>query len=95
MDLEHFTKMRALEAVYSSGAVLDRILTTEDAPKLIEELKLKRIQFDASPLLSEKLENMCVALQCSKREFLEMAVLDAIQRADQIFGQTIKSVMAE
>lgn len=51
-----------------------------------EKVGLKRIQFEAHPVLSDRLDSVCNMLDVSKREFLEAAVIDAIDRAQDGFG---------
>lgn len=97
MNLETFAKMRALEAAYTSHntRLLDHVLRGDEAEQVREAFKLKRIQFDASPELFERLENTCAALDCSKREFLDMAVVDAIEKAQRVFSETYKAETGE
>jgi hypothetical protein len=70
--------------------LVDHCLNGESGDELRAELKLKRIQFDTVPQLYDKLESVCSLLECSKREFLEMAVLDAIDRAQDAFMDSFK-----
>lgn len=93
MNLDQFTTMRGyqLAATRTNGKLLDALLTDADqGDQLRTQLKLKRIQFDTSPLLFERLENICGLLECSKREFLEMAISEAIYRADVNFQQAFQ-----
>ena len=97
MNIETFAKMRALQEVHTSGnqSLLDHFLSGDQASELRETLKLKRIQFDTNPALFEKLEQICGLLDCSKREFLEMAVVDAIKNAEQSFSETYQAETGE
>ena len=47
-------------------------------------------QFDTAPELYAKVESVCSMLDCSKRQFLEMAVVDAINKAESVFAETYK-----
>ncbi len=93
MKLETFATMRALQSVHTSAnsGLLDHFLNSEQGDELRENLKLRRIQFDTHPALSDKLEMTCNLLDCSKREFLEMAVIDAISKAHEVFCSTYKN----
>lgn len=92
MNLHQFAQMRGLQTAHASvGApFLDHFLNGEKGDELREELKLKRIQFDTMPQLYDKLESVCSLLECSKREFLELAVWDAIERAEQVYQDSFK-----
>lgn len=92
MNLHQFAQMRGFQQAHAhvGAPFLDHFLNGEKGDELREELKLKRIQFDTLPQLYEKLENACALLQCSKREFLELAVWDAIQRAEEVFQDSFK-----
>lgn len=54
-------------------------------PDVQEQLGLKRVQFETVPQLYERLESVCGLLDVSKREFLESALIDAIQAAEDKF----------
>jgi len=84
--------MRGFQFAHSTtGAFLvDSVLNGEQGDELKAELKLKRIQFDTVPQLYDEVENICNLLECSKREFLELAVRDAIGRAQEVFMQSYK-----
>lgn len=90
MNIETFAKMHALLEASTEGnqGLLDHFLEGEQGDKLREELKLKRIQFDTQAGLFDKLEQTCNLLDCSKRVFLEMAVIEAIQKANDSFFKT-------
>lgn len=97
MNIETFAKMRALQEVHTSGnsSLLDYFLSGDQEAEARETLKLKRIQFDTNPALFEKLEELCELLDCSKREFLEMAVVDAIKNAERSYSETYKAETGE
>lgn len=89
MKLEHFATMRGLELAHTrnGSALLEHVLNSEDGAQLREELKLRRVQFDTYPQLADEVERITSLLGCSKRQFMEMAVLDAIERAEARFQQ--------
>lgn len=95
MNIETFAKMRALQQVSESGnqGLIDHFLAGAQGDELRAELKLKRIQFDTSSVLADKLDEVCNLLDCSKRVFLEMAVFEAITSAQKTFHQTYEDEM--
>lgn len=90
--LEHFAQMRALENAYTSTnqSFVDHLLAGQDGDKMRKELPLKRIQFDAAEQLADELEKVCGLLDCSKRQFLEGAVAEAIDRAQHAYFATLE-----
>lgn len=84
--------MRGFEqaSTFGNQHLTDMFLSGDQADEVRAELKLKRIQFDSSAQLSEKLENVCSLLDCSKRVFLEMAVWEAIEAAEKQYGQSFE-----
>lgn len=54
-------------------------------PDVQEQLGMKRVQFETVPQLYERLEGICGLLDVSKREFLEGALIDAIEAAEAKF----------
>jgi hypothetical protein len=92
MNLNQFAQMRGFQHAHSTGGdfLIDIALNGEQGDEFRETLKLKRIQFDTVPQLSDDLENVCALLECSKREFLELAVRDAINRAGEVFMDSYK-----
>lgn len=55
------------------------------SPDVQQQLGLKRVQFETVPQLYERLESICGLLGVSKREFLEGALIDAIEAAETKF----------
>jgi hypothetical protein len=92
MKLNQFAQMRGFQQSHeTTGAFLvDGALNGEQGDEVRETLKLKRIQFDTAPQLYDQLESVCSLLECSKREFLEMAVFEAIERAETVFMDSYK-----
>jgi hypothetical protein len=89
MNLENFAKMRGLEKAHQStnSDFLDYLINRE-GDKITSELLTKRLQFDTVPELYAKVESVCSLLDCSKRQFLEMAVVEAINKAEFVFRTT-------
>jgi hypothetical protein len=92
MNIEKFSQMKALLQASTEGnqSLLDHFLSGEQGDQVRTELKLKRIQFDTHAGLADKLEELCNLLDCSKRVFLEMAVIEAVQKASDTYFKTYK-----
>jgi len=90
MNLENFAKMRGLESAHisSNSDFLDALMNGESGEKIKTEFLTKRLQFDCTPELYAHVEQICALLDCSKRKFLEMAVCDAIKKAEDVFLAT-------
>jgi len=90
MKLNHFAQLAALRTAHSTigASLLDSFLSGPDGDQIREKFALKRLQFDTNPELYAKVEGVCSLLECTKREFLEMAVIDAIDKAWAVFEQT-------
>jgi len=90
MKLNHFAQLAALRTAHSiiNSFLVDSVLSGPDGDQVREKLALKRLQFDTSPELYSKVESVCSLMDCTKREFLEMAVIDAIEKAWAVFGET-------
>jgi hypothetical protein len=93
VKLEHLAQMRALESAYAStGSRLVDFALRDGGSGQEAQLPLKRIQFDAWEGLAVELEKVCELLDCSKREFLEAAVVDAIGVAMGAYRSTLDRV---
>jgi hypothetical protein len=90
MKLNHFAQLAALSSARQiiESCVLDKALDAPEADDVRKEFALKRLQFDTSQELYSKVEAVCVLMTCSKREFLEMAVIDAIEKAWAVYEKT-------
>lgn len=97
MNLENYTKMRALQAAHTStnSTFIDHILAGSQGDELREKILTKRLQFDTTPQLYSEVESVCSLLDCSKREFLEMAVWDALKKSKDIFFSTYEEVSGQ
>jgi len=69
--------------------LMEAFLTSSEVQ---EQLGMKRIQFETSPILYERLEGICGLLDVSKREFMESALVDAINAADEKFNAVYQEV---
>lgn len=90
MNLENYVKMRALERAdeSSNSGFLDSLLAGQEGDGIREKILTKRLQFDTTPVLFAEVESLCQLLDCSKRQFLEMAVCHAIAQAKEVFSIT-------
>ena len=96
MKLQHFAQMRALESAYVSTnqGFVDHLLGKDEKEggTLRQDLRLKRIQFDAAEGLAEELDSVCGLLDVSKRQFLEGAVWEGLERAKAAYFETLEKV---
>lgn len=93
MNLKQYATMRGYETAHymTNAPVLDSMLQSADGDRIREEAKLKRLQFDCSADLYDRVEQVCSKLECSKREFLEMAVAEAIALANEVWDEALTS----
>lgn len=92
MNLENFAKMRGLQSAHisSNSDFVDALLQGESGEKIKSDFLTKRLQFDCHPDLYSQVESICGLLDCSKRQFLEMAVIDALEKAERIYMEAFK-----
>jgi hypothetical protein len=94
MKLNQFAQMRGFQFAYQRGnpQLVEHALNSDQGDEIRAELKLKRLQFDCVSELYAEVESVCALLECSKREFLEMAVREAIDQAQSTFMDSFKEV---
>lgn len=73
-------KLKALNSGQGLSSVVDRL--AEEAPQL------RQMCAKVSPELYDRLEQVCGVLDMSKRQFIEGAVADALDRAVAIVEKT-------
>lgn len=97
MKLEQFATMRGMQFAHTSTnqPALDHLLKDPHNAAAMQEILSKRIQFDTTPDLFAALENVCSMLDCSKREFLQMAVWEAIDHAQAVFAAAYEQVSGQ
>jgi len=97
MNLENYAKMRALQTAQtaSNSSFIDHLLAGAQGDEMREKILTKRLQFDTTPELYAEVESVCSLLDCSKREFLEMAVCEAINKARTVFEATFKDATGQ
>ena len=93
MNVENLSKMRAMQYArdFRNPRLVDMAIDDPDRDPALS-VKLKRIQFDTSQEMSVKLDQVVGLLDVSRREFLESALGDALDRAEQVFFATFKEV---
>jgi hypothetical protein len=93
MKLDQFAQMRGFQQAHQTGnhQALDMLLNTAQGDEIREKILTKRLQFDCAPHLYSEVESICGLLDCSKREFLEMAVSEAIAQAQKTFMESFKA----
>jgi hypothetical protein len=94
MNLETFAKMRGYQSAYEmeNQRLTDHFLNSPSGDQLRAEVLTKRLQFDCTKDFYEEVEQLCSFLDCSKREFLQMAVRNALDKAHDIFMDSFKEV---
>jgi len=87
--MDHITQLATFKALEQtrSGRNSDLIDSVFTSPEMKERVGLVRIQFESSPDLRNELDQICDVFGISKREFLECALLDALEKAARVFGQ--------
>jgi hypothetical protein len=97
MNLENYAKMRGLQTAHTStnSTFVDHLLAGPQGDEVREKILTKRLQFDTTAELYSEVERVCSLLECSKREFLEMAVCEAISRAESVFMATFEDATGQ
>jgi hypothetical protein len=92
MNLDQYSKMRGYENALTStnSQFVDHLLASDQGDEIRKTILTKRLQFDTTPELFNQVESTCSLLQCSKREFLEMAVCEAISKSEGVFMDAFK-----
>lgn len=76
-------KVLQLKAGFGNGHLLDRLIEAEG-----DALPLRQMCAKVSPALYERLEQLTSLLDMSKREFIEAAVIEACDRAEDVLERT-------
>ncbi len=86
MNTKDFATLKAYEEAYtSSNLALTNLIASGSVDHSVE---LKRVQFETFPHIVERLESVCDVLGISKREFLERALVDALNSTWSTFTET-------
>ena len=75
-------KLKALQSGRASSGLIDQILEQDESKAMVRNMCAK-----VSHQLYESLENVCNALDMSKREFIEAAVFEAVGKAEKLLAE--------
>jgi len=94
--MDNITQLATFKALEQSrfnrnADTIDSLLPTSEAK---ERAGLVRVQFETAPDLRTELDQICSAFGISKREFLECALIDSLQKATRIFGDIARETGA-
>lgn len=87
MSFHKLIQYKALSQIYGSsgGLLLDQMVQQD--PSVIEKMKMRNVCALISVPLFDRLEGMCGLLSLSKREFIEEALIEALNQADKIVDE--------
>lgn len=85
MSFHKLIQFKALHNIYGGGNVdlIDHVLK-QSGPEELEKMKMRNVCALISMPLFDRLETMCGLLSISKREFIENALVEALDMADKI-----------
>lgn len=75
-------KVLQLKASWPDGKLIDHMIEQGSAPEL------RQMCAKVSPVLHDRLEQLTSLLDMSKREFIEAAVIDALDRAEEVLERS-------
>jgi hypothetical protein len=86
MNFESLIRYKTLHESYqaSNQGLIEHVLRQ---PGAAAEVGLKKLQFDVTKERFDQVESICAILNMSKREFLDAAVGDAVEKAHQIIAE--------
>jgi hypothetical protein len=70
-----------------SAKLIDLVLDSDDGEEIKAKFKLKNVCAQLGEPLIQRLENTLGILNMSKREFLELAIIEALNKADLIMKE--------
>jgi hypothetical protein len=70
-----------------SDKLLDMMLSQKENEEQIGGVKFKNVCAKLTEQLVDRMENTCGVLQISKRKFIELAVIEALERCDAIIEE--------
>lgn len=84
MSFDKLIQFKALSHIYGHGAdFADRLLDPSNTEQ-VEKLKMRNVCALISVPLFERLESSCALLDLTKRQFIEAALIEALDKADLI-----------
>lgn len=93
MNTKDFATFMAYKSAYTTSNVA--ITNMIAADRVEHNVQLKRVQFETYPDVVERLESVCTVLGISKREFLERAVVDALDCTWATYTDTYQRLTGE
>lgn len=90
MKFDELVRMKALQlkAQYSGQSLMELVGEHQlELPEVQKDLKLRQVCAMVTPGLFQKLEATCDSLSISKREFITMALSEAIDQAETIVAE--------
>lgn len=87
MRFDELVRMKALQlkAVHSGQTAMEAFGEEQLAlPEVAKELKLRQVCAMVTPAMFDKVEATCELLSISKRQFITEALVEAIQKAEEI-----------
>ena len=84
MHFDQFIQYRALAFKFEDFKAVDHAL---ENPEVVERLKLRTVCTGIAPSVFDDLECLCNLLEISKRRFAELALIEAIEKANFILQQ--------
>jgi hypothetical protein len=87
MSFQKLIQFKALSQIYGAtgGVLLDQMVQQD--PASVEKMKMRNVCALISVPLFERLEETCGVLSISKREFIESALIEALNQADKIINE--------
>jgi len=87
MSFQKLIQYKALSQVYGAtgGAMIDQLAKQD--PAQIEKMKMRNVCALISVPLFDRLEETCGVLSITKREFIEAALIEALNQADKIIQE--------
>lgn len=84
MSFQKLIQYKALSQVYGTtgGAMIEQLAKQD--PAQIEKMKMRNVCALIAVPLFDRLEELCGVLSISKREFIESALIEALDQADRI-----------
>lgn len=81
MHFDQFIQYRALAFKFEDFKAADHVL---ENPDVVAGLKLRTVCTAVVPSVFEELEQLCQTLEIPKRRFAELALIDAMEKANSI-----------
>jgi hypothetical protein len=89
MKFDDLIKLKALQlkATHSGQTTTEAMESHFERPEVVEAFKLRQVCAMVSPQLFQELEGTCELLGISKRKFVEVCLIDGMNRAGAIVSE--------